>query len=170
MSASEISTMGSGNETAAAGGPRAKGPGRVPALVTYAGLAVIVGAAAVAIVGGLGLLSAGAALALLKAAAATTLAFLGGIRWGMAMRVETTPRGAVTIAASVLPALAAVVALLLPDAAGLGLLATGLAGVGAWDVWSAEAGGAPSWYGRLRLRATLAAAAALVAVLLSLGI
>ena len=83
---------------------------------------------------------------------------------------ETTPRGALTIAASVLPALAAVVALLLPDAAGLGLLAAGLAGVGAWDVWSAEAGGAPSWYGRLRLRATLAAAAALVVVLLSLGI
>jgi hypothetical protein len=101
--------------------------------------------------------------------AAVTLAFLGGIRWGLAMRVETTPRGALTIAASVAAPVVATVALLLPDEAALGVLAAGLAGVGAWDVWSAEAGGAPSWYGKLRLRATLIVAAALVVVLLSLG-
>jgi hypothetical protein len=168
MSVSEIKATDS--RAAPTGRIRARGPVDVPTIAVYAGLAAIVAAAAVALAGGVGPLGAGAALAALKSLSAITLAFLGGIRWGMAMRVETTPRGALKIAASVVPALVATAALLLPNAAGLGLLAAGLAGVGAWDVWSAEAGGAPSWYGRLRLRATLIAAAALVVVLLSLGI
>jgi hypothetical protein len=169
MSVSDLKAIDSGGEQSTSRA-RARGPGNVPAIAAYAGLAVILAAAAVVLVGGVGALSADAALILLKSLSAITLAFLGGIRWGMAMRVETTPRGALTIAASVVPAVVATVALLLPDAAGLGVLAAGLAGIGAWDVWSAEAGGAPSWYGRLRLRATLIAAAALVVVLLSLGI
>jgi hypothetical protein len=168
MRVSEIKAADS--RAAPTGRIRARGPVDVPTIAVYAGLAAIVAAAAVTLAGGVGTLDADAALALLKSLSAITLAFLGGIRWGMAMRVETTPRGALTIAASVVPALVATVSLLLSDAAGLGLLAAGLAGVGAWDVWSAEAGGAPSWYGRLRLRATLIAAAALVVVLLSLGI
>jgi hypothetical protein len=168
MRVSEIKAADS--RAAPTGRIRARGSVDVPTIAVYAGLAAIVAAAAVTLAGGVGTLDADAALALLKSLSAITLAFLGGIRWGMAMRVETTPRGALTIAASVVPALVATVSLLLSDAAGLGLLAAGLAGVGAWDVWSAEAGGAPSWYGRLRLRATLIAAAALVVVLLSLGI
>jgi hypothetical protein len=169
MSVSDVKAIDSGGEQSTSRA-RVRGPANVPEIAAYAGLAVILAAAAVVLVGGVGALSADAALILLKSLSAITLAFLGGIRWGMAMRVETTPRGALTIAASVVPAVVATVALLLPDAAGLGVLAAGLAGIGAWDVWSAEAGGAPSWYGRLRLRATLIAAAALVVVLLSLGI
>ena len=45
------------------------------------------------------------------------------------------------------------------------LLAAATAGQGAWDVWSAEAGLAPSWYGRLRLQLTVAATLILVATL-----
>jgi hypothetical protein len=149
---------------------RVRGPLNIPKIAAYAGLAVIVAAASATLVGGVGPLGRGLALALLKSLSAVTLAFLGGIRWGMAMRVENTPRGALTIAASVVAPFVAAIALLLPDAAALGLLAAGLAGIGAWDVWSAEAGGVPSWYGRLRLHATLVAAAAVVVVLLSLGI
>jgi hypothetical protein len=148
---------------------RARAPVHVPTITAYAGLVLIVLTAAVAFIGGFGPISGNLALGGLKSMAAVTLAFLGGIRWGLAMRVETTPRGALTIAASVAAPVVATVALLLPDEAALGVLAAGLAGVGAWDVWSAEAGGAPSWYGKLRLRATLIVAAALVVVLLSLG-
>ena len=167
MGASKIGTTTSDRRSAGGVGARRSA---VPALATYAGLAAVVALAAVALVGGAGSFGADKAVDALKALSAIALAFLGGIRWGMAMRVETTPRGALTIAASVIPALVAAVAMLLPDAAALGLLAAGFAGIGAWDVWTAEAGGAPSWYGRLRLRATLIATAALVAVLLSLGI
>jgi hypothetical protein len=169
MSVYDFKATGSG-AAPTSGRVRARAPVHVPTAAAYGALAVIVAAAAVAIIGGIGPFSGTIALALLKSLSAVTLAFLGGVRWGIAMRVDTTPRGALTIAASIVPALVATVALLLPDAAALGLLAAGLAGVGAWDVWSVEAGGAPSWYGRLRLRATLVAAAALVVVLLSLGV
>ena len=148
---------------------RRRGPGDLPGLIAYVGLAPMVAAGLVVVFGGIGPFGAGVALAALKYYSAIVLGFLGGIRWGMAMRVETTARGAMLIAASIVPAFIAVVALLLPDAAGLGLLAAGIAGMGAWDVWSIEAGGGPSWYGRVRLRSTLIAAGIIALALLSLG-
>jgi hypothetical protein len=144
-------------------------PGEVPALIAQVGLVPMVLLCVVVLLGGLGPFSEAWALEALKFYGAISLGFLGGIRWGMAMRVDTTAQGAVQIAASVLPAIAAWVALLLPDTAGLGLLAAGLAGLGAWDAWSVEAGLAPSWYGRVRVRATLVATGTIALALLFAG-
>ncbi len=144
-------------------------PGDIPALIAYLGLLPMALLCFIVIFNGVGPLREAWALGALKFYGAITLGFLGGIRWGMAMRVDTTAQGAVQIAASVLPAIAGWVALLLPDTAGLGLLAAGLAGLGAWDVWSVEAGVAPSWYGRLRLRATLIATGIIALALLFAG-
>lgn len=145
-----------------------RGPARIPVLVAYAGLVPFVALAAIVALGG-GTAGKAASAAALKAYAAVALAFLGGIRWGMAMRVDTSRRGATLMATSVLPAIVGFAALTLPLAAGLGLLAAAHAGLGAWDVWSAERGGAPSWYGRLRLKATLVATGALAAGIFVLG-
>lgn len=149
--------------------PAARRPGDVPALIAHVGLVPMALFCLIVILGGIGPFREAWALDALKFYGAITLGFLGGIRWGMAMRVDTTAQGAVQIGASVLPAIAAWVALLLPDTAGLGLLAASLAGLGAWDVWSVEAGIAPSWYGRLRLRATLIATGTIALALFFAG-
>jgi hypothetical protein len=138
-------------------------------LIAQLGLVPMALLCLVVILGGVGPLHEKWAVAALKVYSAIALGFLGGVRWGLAMRVNTNAQGAVQIAASVLPAAAACVALLLPDTAGLGLLAASLAGAGAWDVWSAEAGALPSWYGRVRLRATLIATGTIALALLFAG-
>lgn len=163
-------TIGRTNPGRLAARSGSRRPGDVPSFIAYAGLVPMVLLCLIVIVGGIGPLREMWALGALKFYGAIALGFLGGIRWGMAMRVDTTPQGAVQIAASVLPAVAAWVALLLPHTAGLGLLAASLAGLGAWDVWSVEAGIAPSWYGRLRLRATLVATATIALALLFAGL
>ncbi len=77
------------------------------------------------------------------------LSFMGGAQWGLAIRSGAGARG---YAVSVLPALLAWVALLLPTRPGLGLLAAGFAALLAYDLWTVRAGEAPPWYGRLRLQ------------------
>ena len=87
---------------------------------------------------------------------AVILSFLGGIRWGLAMG---RPDAALALGFSVLPALLGWVALLLPAAAGLGLLAAGFAAMLLADRHLAAA---PAWYPRLRLPLSLGAMAALL--------
>jgi hypothetical protein len=101
----------------------------------------------------------------LLALGAVTLSFLGGIRWGVAMRVLVDGRHLRSLAASFLPALAGWVALLLPARPGLALMAATFAAQGCWDVWSTDQGEAPAWYGRARLRSTFGATAILAAAL-----
>lgn len=138
-------------------------PRRWAILLAYAGLVPVLGA-------GLAMLAdaappfdrAGASRAAVVFAA-VALAFLGGVRWGMALKVSPRRNEGLAMLAAALPVVVAAAALLLPVPAGLGLLAAGFAGQGAWDVWTVEGGQAPAWYGRLRMRLTIAMTVILVA-------
>ncbi len=114
----------------------------------------------------LGVLAGGAAgfgpgrLALALAAyGAIIVSFLGGIRWGFAVREGD---GGLQYAISVLPALLAWAALAAPSPWRLALL--GLLALALWpaDVALVRAGIAPAWFGRLRMILSLGAGAALL--------
>ena len=105
---------------------------------------------------------------------ATILAFLGGIRWGLAVAsapggtpvggggaTSNRPVPASLLVSSVVPQLAGWAALILPDPwrfAVLGLLHLGL---GPLDRALVRDGAAPVWFGRLRALLALGAGAAL---------
>ena len=103
-----------------------------------------------------------AALQALLAYGAAILSFLGGIHWGLAVAMARPQRLWSRLGLSVVPALLAWVALLLPDAAGLLLLSAGLALTLVADLRATSAGLAPNWYPRLRLPLSLGAMVALL--------
>ena len=101
----------------------------------------------------------------LLAYGAVILSFVGAIHWGLAMaRQDPSPRW---FYASVVPALAGWLALLLPALAGLPVLIAGFVG---WRVWEHRGGGPalPRWFRRLRTVLSAGAVAALVAGWLAL--
>ena len=97
--------------------------------------------------------------------AAVILSFLGGIRWGAALKLPRGPLQATLFVLSVLPALAGFVALLLPATVGLILLIGGYLVQGVWDVQSAQRGELPAWYASLRALLTTGAVLALIAAI-----
>lgn len=101
----------------------------------------------------------------LLAYAATILAFLGAVHWGLALADGRAAWARMGL--GVLPALLAWVALLLPEPAGLLLLALGLLGTAAVESWAARSGLVPGAYLRLRwlLSSGAAGACFLAAVL-----
>lgn len=105
-------------------------------------------------------------LDLFKIWSAVVLSFLGGIRWGMAMAGETGSWR--ILAASTLAAVVGWFALMLPDRFGILVLLLAFCAHGAWDSFSANAGQAPAWYGKLRITLTFLVAAAHVIVFLIL--
>lgn len=98
--------------------------------------------------------------AALAAYGATILAFLGAVHWGLALRAPAAEQGAAwpRLGLGVLPALLGWVALLLPAAPGLLLLAFGLLATAAMETLAARSGLLPLAY--LRLRWLLSAVAA----------
>jgi hypothetical protein len=80
---------------------------------------------------------------------AVILAFLGAVHWGLAMAQNDAGNWR-RLGFSVLPALAGWVALVLPNALGLLLLALGFAEVFLVDLRAIAAGRAPAWYKTLR--------------------
>lgn len=96
---------------------------------------------------------------LLKAYAAIILSFLGGIRWGLAMRDGAAPRD---MAVSAVPPLAGWAALFVPAPHAFAFLAVAFAAMGAWDNLSAHGGAAPAWFGRMRALLTLLVVTAMV--------
>lgn len=95
------------------------------------------------------------AAAIVGAYAALILSFLGGARWGLAVR-EPTPNP-VVIGLSMLPTLGGLAAIVLTHGdVRLQLLALGVALTLSW-MWDISSGGAPPWYGRLRTVLTLGA-------------
>jgi hypothetical protein len=95
---------------------------------------------------------------------AVILSFLGGIHWGLAISPGSpgkTPSCA-RLSVSVLPALIAWPALLLPLAIGFVLLAGAFIAMFFFDVHTSRTGLAPSWYPRLRLPLSCAAATSLI--------
>ncbi len=144
-------------------------PGILPLAIGYCGVLPLVLLALAVGFGGAGPLDRATAAGALIGYGAVALAFLGGIRWGLAMRVSLRASQTAVLVATMAPVLVAWLATQAAPAAALALLAAGFAGQGAWDVWAIEAGGGPTWYGRLRLRVTAVATVALAGALLALG-
>lgn len=95
----------------------------------------------------------------LAAYGAVILSFVGAVHWGLALgHDEQRWRH---YASSVVPALVAWLALLLPPVPSLGVLAAGLAG---WRFWEclADPPAFPAWFARLRDHLTLGASVALL--------
>jgi hypothetical protein len=93
--------------------------------------------------------------------AATILAFLGGIRWGLAMRDREEPPATTAFLASVLPQLAGWSALAVPDPWRCLVLGVLMLLMATFDRRLARQGGAPAWFGRMRLILSLGAGSAL---------
>ena len=96
---------------------------------------------------------------LLAGYAAVILAFVGAVHWGLAL--GQSERRWRYYAISVVPALLAWGALLLPPTPSLGVLAAGLAG---WRLWEYLADGLafPHWFARLRDHLTFGASALVI--------
>lgn len=133
----------------------------LPAPARLLGPAGLIPFAALAIGVWVGLPAAGPALV---AYGATILAFLGAVHWGLALATPAAERGADwgRLGLGVVPSLIAWVALLLPLAAGLGLLAVAILGTAAVESWAARMGLVPRAYLGLRWLLSAGAAASLL--------
>jgi hypothetical protein len=96
----------------------------------------------------------------LLAYGAVILSFLGGVRWGLALRLEESRFRSRQFVISVVPSIAAWLALMLAPGAGFGLMA-GLFIILWAEDRSLAAAGAPPWYPRLRLLLTAVVVVAL---------
>jgi len=83
--------------------------------------------------------------------AAVILSFLGGIRWGIGLVAEDGRRQALTLAMSVISSLWAWVAAFIGGNVAFLMFAIGFIAMGWWDNKLVVEGGAPSWFGSLRL-------------------
>ncbi len=88
---------------------------------------------------------------------AVILSFLGGVRWGQALGAPAA-RAHVLFLISILPALGAWVAVMLPPRIAFEVLCMAFILQGIWDIVDARRGILPGWYGRLRLELTIATA------------
>lgn len=79
---------------------------------------------------------------------AIILSFMGGVHWGVAMIRGDHEWAA--LGRSIVPALLALLAVMLGGAIGLGVLAAGFAGLLAYDEQETRAGRVPEWYPSLR--------------------
>lgn len=141
----------------------------IPMAIGLALLAPFVILAAIVVVDGPAPLTRDTAARVMLGYGALVLSFLGGVRWGMTIRLAMGRREILLLAASLVPMLVAWLAIYLPTGPALGLLAVAYAAQGAWDVWAIEAGYGPPWYGRLRILFTLAVTALLAGSLIVLG-
>ncbi len=90
---------------------------------------------------------------LLATYGALILAFMGAVHFGLALRVPGA-RATLQLTVSVIPALLAWGALMLPRPITFAILALGFAAVYFFDLWSANYGELPTWYPRLRVALT----------------
>ena len=89
---------------------------------------------------------------------AVILSFLGGIRWGAALKSDAGPA---VLVASVLPSLLGFAALLMAPRAALIALIAGFTAMLLWDLQSAKDGALPDWFGPYRMMITIAVVFAL---------
>ncbi len=82
----------------------------------------------------------------LVAYGAVILSFLGGVRWGVALRHGDMPGRTGLLVVSVIPSLAAWVALVIPQPHDLALLIACFLAVAVADVTLVRRGHAPAWY------------------------
>jgi len=96
---------------------------------------------------------------------AITLAFLGGIRWGLAIGPYGARRQEQEFALAAGAPLAGFAAMFLPSAAGVSLLIAALLLQALWDAAGADLGRLPRWFSKLRAILTALAVVPLLAVL-----
>ena len=104
---------------------------------------------------------------ILIAYGAIILSFMGAVHWGAAMASTDQQRGSYIIA-SVIPALLAWPALLLPHTLALVILLAGFIGLYVYDRSVEKAQGFPGWYIPMRTRLTAIVSLCLAAALLSI--
>ena len=92
---------------------------------------------------------------LLTGYGAVVLSFLGGIRWGLALRRHD---GEADLILGIVPPLVGWIAIVVPAPLNFVLLAVAFAAQGAWDSLTLTSG----WFRRIRIRMTLLVVAALV--------
>jgi len=107
------------------------------------------------------------ALSVLIAYAAIILSFMGAIHWGMAMSATDKGRSQYMIV-SVIPALAAWVALITPVIPALTILLFGFIALYLYDSVVEKSQGFPAWYKSMRRNLTIVVALCLAAAYLSL--
>lgn len=137
--------------------PRSSIPS-APLLLGLAGLIPFWALAVTLLAGGVAAVTVPRADLALATYGAIIVSFLGGIRWGLAVRADN---GGPQYAISVLPSLVAWALLAAPEPwrlAGLGAVALAL---GPIDLGLVRAGLAPRWFGRLRIILSVGAGAAL---------
>jgi hypothetical protein len=113
----------------------------------------------------IGPVAASGVILAMTAYGAVGLAFLGGIRWGLALRPQGTRRQARELALSIGAPLAGFAALMAPPVVGVSVLIAGLLTQALWDQICADSGRLPAWFARLRMILTSLAVVPLLAVL-----
>lgn len=144
-------------------------PRSIPRPALLLGAAGVIPFAALALlmaIGGAGLLAPEQAERILRLYSALILSFMGGAQWGLATASTRGP-SARALAVSVLPALFAWAAFLVPSRPGLLALAAAFLALMLYDLWTVSRGEAPAWYGRLRIGLTFAVVASLGAASLT---
>jgi hypothetical protein len=121
-------------------------------------------AAAIVVLGDIGPLSIAWVIWGIIAYGAVGLAFLGGIRWGLALRPQGARGQAWEIALSTAAPLAGFAALIVPPVIGISVLIAGLLTQALWDQMCADTGRLPVWFARLRMVLTSLAVLPLLAV------
>ena len=107
-------------------------------------------------------------LSVLIAYAAVILAFMGAVHWGAAMSRDNN-QGYQYLLVSVVPALAAWIALMLPALAGLVILLSSFILLYLYDRAVQHSQGFPSWYIPMRTNLTLVVTLCLASALLSIA-
>ena len=106
------------------------------------------------------------ALTAMRAYAIAILSFLGGVRWGAALGEDGAAR---TFWHSIVPAMLAWATVFMQPVLALAILAMTFAGLGAWDVLSAQRGALPGWYGMIRMKLTFMVVGALLIAMIRVG-
>lgn len=135
-------------------------PAAIPTLVLTYGLLGLIPFLTPPLVGWLLPQARPAAVLVLGLYAGLILSFLGGARWGLAIKATSPP--ALEVSLAMLPTLAGLALLLLPagfDQIRLFGLALALAAHWLWDLRGADL---PPWYGRLRTMLSAGAVAGLL--------
>lgn len=91
----------------------------------------------------------------LKTYGAVILSFLGGARWGVAVRSPINEKTVKTLFLSVVPSLAGWFSLYFVPPVTFAVLALAFAAQGAWDSFAGEKGIYPAWFAKLRIVLTL---------------
>jgi hypothetical protein len=100
-------------------------------------------------------------IGLLTAYGAIVLSFLGGIRWGLALRGRDG-EGKADLILGIVPPLVGWMAIVVPAPLNFVLLAVAFAAQGAWDSLTLTSDAAPDWFRLIRIQMTVLVVAALV--------